>query len=221
MVAESSQKTRDHDAHQFVVSDLSTYPPLFLKSNSTNTNNEPSDHQNQRYATAKLAAKSHDLAAYYVRGEGAVTNFGVAAARDAWRECPQTYSPVLQRSLQAAIARLQAIGAAGGAKAGTQQCHPNARAGFAGGPIGPIDAQAVATRMVAATMAGAGPSPGLMRELFQAVSFGHPSKAPGVHDFNKRGVLIKTGYYAKVRRVTAMTLVLVLAAMRAPAASWA
>jgi len=70
-----------------------------------------------RYATAKLAAESHDLAAFNVRGESAVTNVGIAAARNAWQVCPQTYSPVLQRSLQAAIARLHDIGAGGGAKA--------------------------------------------------------------------------------------------------------
>lgn len=160
-----------------------------------------------RYATAKLAAKSHDLAAYYVRGEGAVTNFGVAEAREAWQTHPQTYSPVLRRSLQAAIARLQAIGVAGGAKAGTQQWHPYARSGFAGSPIGPIDAQAVAARIVAATMAGAGPSPDLMRELFQAVSFGFP---------NRRRVSSSKSSSSELHRITSITQVLVLAAMRAP-----
>jgi len=142
-----------------------------------------------------------------------VTNFGIAAARDAWQVCPQIYSPVLQRSLQAAIARLHDIGAVGGAKAGMQQWHPHAGTGFSGGPIGPIDAQAVAARIVAATMAGAGPSPGLMRELFEVVSHGYPSKTPNVRDSRKRGAF--SGRSAEARRVAAQ--VVILAAMRAQA----
>jgi len=147
-----------------------------------------------------------------------VTNFGIAAARNAWQVCPQTYSPVLQRSLQAAIARLHDIGAGGGAKAGMQQWHPHAGAGFADGPIGPIDAQAVAARMVAATMAGAGPSPGLMMEVFEAVSHGYLSKTSRVRDLCKRDATSNDLPSTDVRRVAEQ--VLILAAMRAPA-SWA
>jgi hypothetical protein len=184
-------------------------------------------HKNPRYPTAKLAAKSHDLAAYYVRGEGAVTNFGIAAARDTWQKCPQNYSPVLQRSLQAAIerlqaigsergaiARFQAIGATGGAKAGTRQWHAHARAGFAGGPIEPIDAKAVTMRVLAATMAGAGPSPDFMRELLQAVRFGHPLNTPVcVQEPNRRCYPSRLSC-SELHRITATTRVLVLAAVR-------
>jgi hypothetical protein len=166
------------------------------------TANPPSS--TSRYPTAKLAALSHDLAAYYVRREGAVTNFGVTAVKKLWQTCPQTYTPKLRHSLHTAIARLQAIGAAGCVKAGMQQRHLHARAGFVGGPI---EVQGVAARMAAATVAGAGPSPDLMRELLRAVSIEYPSKT-------HVGVVCEP-YGAASRSSSRATQVLVLAAMRA------
>jgi len=174
--------------------------------------------QTKRYATAKLAAAAHDLAAYHVRGEDALTNFCVAAARHAWRACPQTYPFVLERNLQAAIARLQAIGAARGTKAGTQLTHHQARASLAGGPIGLNDAQAVAARMVAATMTGAGLSSELLGEVFQAFGSYYPSKTPAdVRESDKHGNWSTPSSSAKMQLATVTTRVLVLAAMRAPA----
>jgi len=151
---------------------------LFWKSRLTKEVDLPTT-QTKRHATAKLAATAHDLAAYYVRGEDVLTNICIAAARHAWQECPQTFSHVLERNLQAAIARLQAIEAESGAKVDNQQTHYHARASFAGGPISPINAQAVAARMVATTMAGAGLSSDLMREIIQAVGrYLRPNRRP-------------------------------------------
>ena len=153
-----------------------------------------------------------------MRGEDALTNFCIAAARHAWQACPQTYPPVLESNLQAAIARLQTIGAARGTKAGTQQTHHHARVSLASGSIGSIDAQAVAARMVAATLAGAGLSSELMGEVFQAFGRYYPSKTPaGVRESDKHGNWSTPSSSAKMQLATVTTRVLVLAAMRAPA----
>jgi hypothetical protein len=135
-----------------------------------------------------------------------VTNFGIAAARKDWESCPQQFSPVLRRGLQAAAERLQAIKATGGAKAGTQQRHPRAHSGFDDGPIG---MRAAATRAIAATMAGALPSPTILRELFQkTIECKHHQDGQEMHE---------TAFLCQERIVAAITHVLMLAAIRAPA----
>jgi len=86
---------------------------LFWKTRLTKEVDLPTT-RTKRHATAKLAATAHDLAAYHVRGEDALTNICIAVARHAWQACPQTFSHVLGRNLQVAIARLRHTGAESG-----------------------------------------------------------------------------------------------------------
>jgi hypothetical protein len=135
-----------------------------------------------------LAAKAYDRAAYYVRGQAAITNLGIASAREDLRTRPNPYSPALKCSLDAAIAQLNAIGAAGGgAKIGMQHRQPcrvavgdkGDGAGDAGGddgsaspaaPVGLYELPGMAQRIYAGMMAGAGlPSQSLLKAMAEAV----------------------------------------------------
>lgn len=128
-------------------------------------------HLTNRFPTPLLAAKAYDRAAYYVRGQAAITNLGIAAAKEDLRSLgPKPYSPALQRSLDAAIAQLRLISSGGGlSKIGTQQRIGDNIDGHSGA-IGAYQLSGMTTRLIAGMMAGAGPpSEGMLEAMASAI----------------------------------------------------